>query len=422
MIYRDDPHLGDIDCTEVTPIIDHPLFQLLRLRRQLGLSFLIFPRAQHTRFDHSIGAYERTRQRMRIWLNKGVVDRQTARDIEIFGLVHDIGHGPYSHVVEPVTNINHDERGANILKELEPAIKKCRGNFERIQNLFNHTDPLFGAVHDKNLGTEKFDYLERDSAVTDSGRPQLRDLPWKVTFKDGELVVPYKDDLLDAALHIQEFYVDMYKNVYLRPASAVLHRWIQKLIFTLMKDDELTEDSLWSMVDGDLDAAILNSRQDWVAESMRKIRSREWPRVAISIKPTQFPEDDVIEKGHRLQSVFSVSMRRLKKLTKYFNRNPRRLADAEEDIEKNFNLPEHSVIIIPLAETQRFKTQQIRVYKEGCSITNLSRWRPKGVDRLREIADSYVCLRIATDTGHREQLAKTDIAKRIVQYLFNKIA
>ncbi|MDP2696446.1 MAG: HD domain-containing protein [bacterium] len=422
MIYHDDPFLGDIDCSEVAPLIDHPLFQRLRFIRQLGMAFLIFPRAQHTRFDHSIGAYERTRRRMDKWRRAGILKRDAARDIEIFGLLHDIGHGPLSHVIEAVTKVGHDEKGLAILAELEKTIKRCGGDYDHIRAMFDHTNPFFKAVHDKNLGTEKFDYLERDSSVTDSGKPKFRDLPFHVTFRDGEIVVPYRDDLLDTALHIQEFYMDMYKNVYLRPSTAVLSRLMQKLVFALLEANELTEDRLWPMIDGDLSAAIMNSQQEWARDSMQRIRTRTWPRIAILIKPKQFPESDVYDGTRQLQKVFSVEMERIKKLAGYFNHNPKRLARVEQEIESQFGFPEHSIVIVPLSDTQRFKTQEVQVYSEADGITPLSRWRPAGIERLSEIADSYVCLRVAVNPDHRERLASNDISQQVVDHLFSKIS
>lgn len=420
MIFHGDPFLDAIDCTEVEPIVDHPAFQRLGFIKQLGLAHLIFRQAQHTRLQHSLGAYERTKERMRMWCKLGIVDRETARDIEIFGLVHDIGHGPYSHTIEGVTSIDHDERGLQRLAELEKVINRCGGNYQRIKRLFSHRDPLYKAVHDKNLGTEKFDYLERDSAHTNSGKPQFRDLPYHIKFMKGEIVIDYRDDLLDAALHIQEFYMDMYKNVYMQTNSLILSRLMQKLVFHLLKAGELNENQLWEMVDADLDAEILNSKQSWIVSGGQKLRNRQWPKVAISIKQPRFAESETFENGKKIMSVFSVSARRMKKLAAFFHRNPRRIAEAEKEIEKEFGFPEHSVLIVPIADSQRFKAQQVKVYKEGEGISSLEKWRPEGVARLNEIAQSYMCLRVAVDPEHRERLANKTVSKAVLKYLLSE--
>lgn len=417
-----DPFVGDIDCREVQPIINHPVFQRLGFVKQLGLSHLIFRYATHTRFEHSIGAYGRTKYRMELWRRWNIVDRDAARDIEIFSLIHDIGHGPYSHAVEAITAINHDEHGLELLNELTKTIKQCGGNPENIKRLFNHINKLFKAIHDKNLGTEKFDYLERDAAYTNSGQPQFRELPHHIKFTRGEIVIPDRDDLLDAAIGLQVFYMDMYKNVYLQPVCVVLQRLLQKAVFALMREGEVTEDQLWGMTDADLDAKILNSKQPWVKKVGDAIRSRKWPRVAISLKQKRFAESERLDNGNKKRlSVFPIGARRMNRLAKYFHRNPRRIASTEREIEERFSLPENSVLLVPAADSYRFKAQQIMVCGDG-EISSLEKWRPEGVNRLNEIAESYMCVRVAVPPESREKMASKPVSKEVVKLLLSKTA
>ncbi|OGY63126.1 MAG: hypothetical protein A2745_01780 [Candidatus Harrisonbacteria bacterium RIFCSPHIGHO2_01_FULL_44_13] len=419
MIFHD-PFVGDIDCSEVQPIIDRPIFQRLRFIKQLGLSYLIFPFANHTRFEHSIGAYGRTQHRTRLWRKWNIIDRDMARDIEIYSLIHDIGHGPYSHVVEAVTAINHDERGLELLNGLAKVIKQCGGNLENIKRLFSHRNNLFKAVHDKNLGTEKFDYLERDAAYTNSGQPQFRELPHRVKFVRGEIVVPYQDDLLDAAIGLQAFYMDMYKNIYLQPACMVLQRLMQKLIFALMKESEITEEQLWNMTDADLDTRILNSKQAWVKAGGGVIRNRQWPRVAISLKHRRFAESEENgDNNKRRLSVFPIGARRMNGLARYFYKNPRRIAAMEREIEETFAFPQHSVLVVPATDSHRFKAQQIQVSRDG-EISSLDQWRPEGVSRLNEIALSYMCVRVAVEPEFREKMASRPVSREVVKLLLSK--
>src|SRR3989344_100158 len=93
-----DPILGVIDVTEIIPLIDVSEFQSLGFKYQLGLNAMIFPAATHTRKQHSLGAYERTRRLTTGWVDHGLIIPREAKALQVYALYHDIGHGPFSHV------------------------------------------------------------------------------------------------------------------------------------------------------------------------------------------------------------------------------------------------------------------------------------------------------------------------------------
>src|ERR1700735_3312731 len=97
-----DPIYGIIDIRSVLPMVEAPEFQALGDKRQLGMSYLIFPSATHTRKAHSIGAYYAHQQLMQHWLKLGFVDRREADALAAYALYHDIGHPALSHVTEPL--------------------------------------------------------------------------------------------------------------------------------------------------------------------------------------------------------------------------------------------------------------------------------------------------------------------------------
>ena len=106
------PCSGAVEVGEYLPLIAHPFFQNLRERRQLGLNDLIFPGARHTRFEHAVGTFNRASIAAAI---QHLTPAET-RLVEAFALLHDIGHGPFSHQVEPVLNGDHHERGKMMLE------------------------------------------------------------------------------------------------------------------------------------------------------------------------------------------------------------------------------------------------------------------------------------------------------------------
>src|SRR5580704_17085250 len=97
-----DPIYGIIDIRPVLPMVEAPEFQALGDKRQLGMSYLVFPSATHTRKAHSIGAYHATRQLMEHWLRLGFVNRGEADALAAYALYHDIRHPAFSYVTEPL--------------------------------------------------------------------------------------------------------------------------------------------------------------------------------------------------------------------------------------------------------------------------------------------------------------------------------
>ena len=103
-----DPILGLIDISNFLPMIDVKEFQSLAFKYQLGLSLFLFPSATHSRKQHCFGAFERTKNLMHHWLKVGMVTSEQADLLSAYALYHDIGHGPFSHMVEPLFDLTYN--------------------------------------------------------------------------------------------------------------------------------------------------------------------------------------------------------------------------------------------------------------------------------------------------------------------------
>ena len=115
------PCSGSVEVEGLLPVLDHPLFQRLRRCRQLGLNDLVFPGARHSRLEHALGVLHRARLAAQV---QGMPP-EDRRALEVFALLHDVGHGPFSHQVEPVLPGDHHQRGAQVIREMEGAIRQC---------------------------------------------------------------------------------------------------------------------------------------------------------------------------------------------------------------------------------------------------------------------------------------------------------
>ena len=151
----------------VFDLLEHPIFQRLRRIKQLGLSYLVFPGANHTRFEHALGASHLMRQAINILRIKGhEITNDEAEAVTIAILLHDIGHAPFSHVLEnTLVNISHEEISLLLMQELN---REFYGKLDlAIQIFTNRYRKLF--LHQlvaSQLDMDRLDYLSRDSFFT----------------------------------------------------------------------------------------------------------------------------------------------------------------------------------------------------------------------------------------------------------------
>jgi HD superfamily phosphohydrolase len=117
-----DPIHGYIEIDElVIAIIDTVEMQRLRRIRQLGFSYLVYPGANHTRFEHSLGTYHL----MNVLLSRLGVAKEEEKELLVASLIHDIGHAPYSHVTEPLTR-KHPSGANQLLAMAKPRVVPIR--------------------------------------------------------------------------------------------------------------------------------------------------------------------------------------------------------------------------------------------------------------------------------------------------------
>jgi uncharacterized protein len=149
-------------------LIEQPEFQRLRRIKQLGLTHMVYPGALHTRFHHALGAYH---------LMSEAIDTLRTKDVEISDeekeaaciaiLLHDIGHGPFSHALEHSlsTGIHHEEISSLFMQKLN---KKFSGRLEMAIQIFNNVyhKKFLHQLVSSQMDTDRLDYLRRDSFYT----------------------------------------------------------------------------------------------------------------------------------------------------------------------------------------------------------------------------------------------------------------
>ena len=149
-------------------IVEHPLFQRLNRINQLGLASVVYPGARHTRFQHSLGAFHLMTEAVRSLQEKGnfIFDSE-AEAVEAAILMHDIGHGPFSHVLEDtlIHGISHEEISLLMMEQMNHDLN---GQLNLAISIFKGDYPknFLHQLISSQLDMDRLDYLRRDSFYT----------------------------------------------------------------------------------------------------------------------------------------------------------------------------------------------------------------------------------------------------------------
>lgn len=235
-----DPVFGFINIPEglIYNIVQHPLLQRLTRIKQMGLSSVVYPGAQHTRFQHSLGAFYLVSEAITQLQAKGnfIFDSE-AEAVQIAILLHDIGHGPFSHVLEDtiVTGISHEEISLMLMERINAEMNGQLCLAIQIFKNEYHKKFLHQLVSGQ-LDMDRLDYLRRDSfytGVTEGNIGSARIIKM-LDVRDDHLVVESK-----GIYSIENFLTArrlMYWQVYLHKTSVACE---QMLIKTLLRAKEL---------------------------------------------------------------------------------------------------------------------------------------------------------------------------------------
>ncbi|HKK70708.1 MAG TPA: HD domain-containing protein [Candidatus Krumholzibacteria bacterium] len=223
--------LPGVPATLVTRLIDAPEMQRLRRIRQLGFSELVYPGATHTRFAHSLGAFQGAQRTLTQLRSQGhdVPDPWTAATA-LACLLHDLGHGPFSHTFERVTGTRHEERTLEIVRQ-GPQVPRvleaiAPGTVDRVGQLLTGQVEVsrlrwLADLVSSALDCDRMDYLRRD-ALSTGAQYGAFDRDWLIReitpTDDGAAIVVIEKGRTAVEQYLIGRY-HMFQNVYLHKAS-----------------------------------------------------------------------------------------------------------------------------------------------------------------------------------------------------------
>jgi HD superfamily phosphohydrolase len=213
-------------------IVDHPYFQRLRNIKQLGLSNYVYPGANHTRFHHALGAMHLMMETIDVLRNKNISISNDEAEAAIAAiLLHDIGHGPFSHCLEGVLMLDkhHEDVSLKIMHELN---EQLNGKLDLAISIFtnNYQRKFFHQLVSSQLDVDRLDYLTRDSFFSGvaEGVISYDRIIKMLNVENDELVVEEK-----GIYSIEKFLTSrrlMYWQVYLHKTVIAVEQLLIKII------------------------------------------------------------------------------------------------------------------------------------------------------------------------------------------------
>lgn len=182
-------------------VIDNPYFQRLRRIKQNANLFSVYPSAKHDRFCHSLGVYHLMKQ----ITNRLDISEEDAYNLKAAALLHDIGHGPYSHFWERVTGFNHEEFSQKIIREIF--------NLPEVASIVAKKHPLYPLLSSV-LDVDRLDYMARDSYFcgVGYGDTDVDRIVNNMYARDGKIIIPPK--IVPSVEHVITGRASLYKSTY----------------------------------------------------------------------------------------------------------------------------------------------------------------------------------------------------------------
>ena len=283
-------------------------YPVQRLRRIIQLPFvhLVYPGARHTRFDHSLGCMYLAGE----FSERLGFDEHRRKILRLAGLLHDLGHTPYSHLLEPLleeAGTTHEEMTIKIMeddRELREAVKRCGVSVDEVIDVLRG-EGAESAIISGPMDADKLDFLMRDSYFTGAsyGLLDAKRIIWRSKVIDDRLALSLKaiGAVEEMALARYQSFMNIYFHHAVRAAQTIFLRavrMLEELDFSSMNVQEyLSYDDyvLWCMMKRD-------ERTRWAVE---RIERRDLPKVAYEFKfgergfPRELRRREGIEEAER---------------------------------------------------------------------------------------------------------------------------
>lgn len=324
---------GDIELNDFeVKVMDMPQFQRLRRIKQLGLINLIYPGANHTRFEHCIGTMNLA-SKLAAELN---LDKDEIELVKISGLIHDIGHGPFSHVSEGVLSFPHEDLTKYVIEKTSMHdLLSEKFNTKEIGKIIKGKGHL-GPIISGELDVDRMDYLLRDSHNTGVayGVIDYERIISNLKLENG-LVLDIKGVQAAEGALVSRYF--MYPSVYQHHTTRIVNSMFRRALKREIDAEKLKEKDIYKYDDSDIISLFRQSNDEIVKDMITRLDTRNILKRVKTIRLDNFKYPE---------KLYKIEQKTLRK--------------AEEEIAEDYNM-DKNYVFINIAEYPRFDEMKTQV-------------------------------------------------------------
>ncbi len=383
------PICGLVDVSAYIPIVTHPYFQLLNERKQLAFAYKVFAGARHARLEHCVGTMHFIRLMIRHF---HITDPVIIRALEVFALLHDIGHMPFCHEFEQIAGIGHKEVSLQRITVMRHEISQC-ADYDLVEALFLNNNPLSRLVTDKNFGADKLDYLQRDAHHTGYNLViHYQNIINYLQYLDGELGIDAKAK--EEIINYQFSYLRMYNHVYRQKTVKTFARMFQRAVL-----DSFAGPREIKQLYGYTDSEIFEKLYGHFLYD--KIRNRQVHKTVMVFKIAGYEQEELV--GKRPFTIVGIDPARIQQWSQRIE-DIQFLLELENELAKELGLLRGQALVVQPNFDSKTVCPDVSLYQYNrgkfASLFNLV---PSHPNNLQEAVDRAFYIRVVVDCDYLEQ-------------------
>ncbi len=386
-----------VNITGLVSVINSPVVQRLRYVKQLGNLFRMFPGAVHTRFEHSLGCL--------FWTSKIIdhlrLDDYSSKILRLYSVLHDIGHGPFSHEIEPLLNDNHNNIFFDRISSIKNEIAETGVDYNDLIAFARKPSPLIDIVRDRNIGSDKLDYMLRDSLhIGFIGAPDPVSLIENTLIHDKQYAIDEK--AVEDIKRFQMFYAYLHKNGYLNKTSIMIERMFSRSVQELLVEDPEIADIMWNLTDIDAESLILKSDNSVSKSIYNHLYNRKIYLSSVILRLSAYTYQERI--ANKPIAVFGLEARAINRLFSIYSDISRNRA-LENQLSGVLGIPEGSLLVAFSPHLKRLLPKDVKLYcPDSSEILSLEKSDPQHYEKLNSEYYSSLCIRVGSAPKYRELL------------------